>query len=143
MFIILGHIVSKNGIQAESNKLEKIKNWSKPEKGRGLAGFLQLCSYYRELIPNFAHISDPLYKVSRSETFQWTPDLEKSFEDLKSALLQPRIVRLPDPDRDFILKTDGSTIAVGAVLKQKFEDTQLEHSVRFFSRTLTGSERNY
>ena len=41
------------------------------------------------------------------------------------------------------LETDGSTVAVGEVLKQKFNDTNLKHPVGFFSRTLTGSERNY
>ncbi len=50
---------------------------------------------------------------------------------------------MPDPQRDFILETDGSLIALGAVLKQKFYDTGLEHPVGFFSRSLTGSERNY
>ena len=64
-------------------------------------------------------------------------------EQLKQQLLQPRIVRLPDPDRPFILKTDGSRVAVGAVLKQRVDDTGLEHPVGFFSRALTGSERNY
>ena len=29
------------------------------------------------------------------------------------------------------------------MLKQKFDDTGLEHSVGFFSRALSGSERNY
>ena len=48
-----------------------------------------------------------------------------------------------DPQRDFILETDGSRIALGAVLKQKFDDTGLEYPVGFFSRSLTGSERNY
>ena len=50
---------------------------------------------------------------------------------------------MPDPQRDFILETDGSRITLGVVLKQKFDDTGLEHSVGFFSRSLTGSERNY
>ncbi len=42
-----------------------------------------------------------------------------------------------------MLETDGSRVAVGAVLKQKVDDTGLEHPVRFFSSALTGSERNY
>ena len=41
-------------------------------------------------------------------------------------------MRLPDPERDIILETDGSTVAVGALLKQKFEDTNLEHPVGYF-----------
>ena len=48
-----------------------------------------------------------------------------------------------DPTQDFILETDGSRIALGALLKQRFDDTGLEHPVGFFSRSLTGSERNY
>ena len=139
----LGHIVSKEGINPEPAKLEKIKQWPKPEKGKGLASFLGLCNYYRELIPSFAHISDPLYKASRQEFIEWTPALTASFEQLKYQLLEPRIVRMPDPQRDFILETDGSRVALGAVLKQKFDDTNLEHPVGFFSRSLTGSERNY
>ena len=50
---------------------------------------------------------------------------------------------MPAYQRDFILKTDGSRIALGAVLKQQFDDTVLEYPVGFFSRSLTGSERNY
>ena len=50
---------------------------------------------------------------------------------------------MPDPTRDFILETDGSRIALGTVLKQRFDDTGLEHPGGFFSRSLTGSERNY
>ena len=41
------------------------------------------------------------------------------------------------------LETDGIREALGAVLKQKFDDTNLEHPVGFFSRSLTGSERIY
>ena len=52
-------------------------------------------------------------------------------------------MRLPDHERRVILETDGSRVAVEAVLKQRFDDTGLEHLVGFFSWALTGSERNY
>ena len=95
------------------------------------------------MIPTFAHISDALYKVSRVDEVPWTKDIESEFDKLKQQLLQPRIVRLPDPERHFILETDGSRVAVKAVLKQRFDDTGLEHPVGFFSRGHTGSQRNY
>ncbi len=97
----------------------------------------------QRLIPAFAHISNALYKVYRADEIPWTKALETKFDELKQKLLKPRIVRLPDPDCPFILETDGSRIAVGAVLKQPFDDTGLEHPVGFFSNGLTGSERNY
>ena len=68
--------------------------------------------------------------------------LDKQFDDLKQQLLQPRIIQLYDPQRDFILETDGIRIALVGVLKQRFEDIGLKHQVDFFSRALTGSERN-
>ena len=53
------------------------------------------------------------------------------------------MVRIPDPQRDFMLETNESRIALGAVLKQKFDGTELEHQVGFFSRSLTGSKRHH
>ena len=94
-------------------------------------------------MPSFAHTSDLLYQSSRKRYIEWTSALESAFEELKTKLFERPIVRLPDPQLSFILETDASTVAVGAVLKQKFLDTNLEHPVAFFSRALSGSERNY
>ena len=58
----LGRVVSKNDINPDPAKLDKIRQWPKPEKGIGLASFLGLCNYYRDLIPAFAHIS-PLHSL--------------------------------------------------------------------------------
>ena len=138
----LGRVVSTDGITPTLPSSIK-SEWPKPEKGTGLASFLGLSNYYNDLILFFAHISDTLYKVYRAYEIHWTEAFEFKFEELKQQLLQLRIVRLPDPDRPFIFETDGSRVAVEAVLKQRFEDTGLEHPVGFFSRTITGSERNY
>ena len=121
----LGRVLSKDDINPYPAKLDKIRLWQKPEKGTGLASFFGLCNYYRDLIPVFAHISDALNKLSRADEVPWTNDLESKFDELKQPLLQPRIVRLPDSERPFILETDGSRVAFGAVLKQRFDDTGL------------------
>ena len=139
----LWHVVSKDGINLELDKLDKIRQWPRPERGTGLASFLGYCNYYRDLISSFAHISEPLYKASKREIIEWDSNLSANFKKLKSLILKPRIVLLPDPERLFILETDGSTVALGAVFKQKFDYTNLEHSVGFFLQTLTGSKRNY
>lgn len=94
-------------------------------------------------MPRFPDSSVLLYAVSRQTTIEWTEKLEQTFEGLKRRLLERPIVRLPDVQRDFILERDASTVAVGAVLKQQFNGTQLEHPVAFFSRALTQSEQNY
>lgn len=136
-------VVSKYGIFPDPAELEKIWQWPKPDKNKRLASFLNLCNYYKNLIPSFAHLSDALYKASRLDFIEWTQSLEKQVEDLKQQLVNPRIVRLPDPQRDFILETTSGCAILGCVLKQKFEDTSLKQSVGSFSRALTKSELNY
>ena len=139
----MGHVVGPNGIEPEAIKLDRIRQWARPQTGIELASFLGLCNYYRALVPHFAHHTDPLYKLSRSAEIDWSPDLVDSLEQLKRCLLDRPIIQLPNPHLDFILETDASKIAVGAVLKQRFADTGLEHPVSFFSRALTTTERNY
>ena len=65
----LGHVVSREGIRPEPVKLDKILQWPRPETGVGLAGFLGLCNYYRELVPAFANASDNLYKLSKAKIY--------------------------------------------------------------------------
>ena len=138
-----GHIILKKGIKPQAAKLKKISKWPKPKKRTGLASFLSLCNYYRDLISNVVHISSPLYKVSRSSIVKWTPKLILSFEQRKKQLFKPRIVRMRDFSRDFSSETDESRLALGAMLKQKFNDTGLKHPVGFYSKFFTCSERNY
>ena len=54
--------MSRDGINPGLATLDKIRQWPKPEKGTRLASFLGLCNYYKDLIPSFAHISEPSIK---------------------------------------------------------------------------------
>ena len=43
----LGHQLSEDGIEACTEKTEKIRNWPRPQNVRQLRSFLGLCSYYK------------------------------------------------------------------------------------------------
>ena len=136
-------MVSREGLKAELVKVDKIRQWPRFKTGTGLASFLGLSNYYRTLVPSFAHVSDSFYNTSMMKVIDWTADVIAKFEELKTLMLSAPVVRLPDVEKDFIVKTDGSKVTVGAVLNQRFDDTGLEHPVGFFSRALSGLERNY
>ena len=112
----LGHVVTRGGLLPESAKIKKIQQWHRPDKETGLASFLGLCNYYRSLMPSFAHVSNALYKASKMKVVEWTADLSAKFEELKALMLSAFVVCLSDLDIKFILLTDGSKVAVGAVL---------------------------
>ena len=139
----LGYVFRRGSLLPESAKIDKIQQWPRPDTKTGLASFLGFCNYYRTLVPSFAHVSDALYKASKMKVVEWTAKLSAKFEELKALMLSTYVVRSLDVDGEFILETDGSKLAVGAVLKQRFNDTGLKHPVGFFSRALSGSERNY
>ena len=61
---------------------------------------------------------------------------------MKEKLITTPILIYPDFKREFILYTDASTIALGAILHQKGNDG-LEHVVAYENKTLNKAEQNY
>jgi hypothetical protein len=78
----------------------------------------------------------------RKVSFVWTDEAIWSFEALKEALCSAPVLALPNWDLPFILTTDWSRAAIGAVLSQVQPDGD-EHPVAFASRALTSAEQNY
>jgi hypothetical protein len=61
---------------------------------------------------------------------------------LKTALTTPPVLGLPNLHRPFILHTDASDVAIGAVLAQRDEQGD-ERVISYASRVLTAAERRY
>ncbi|BHF67842.1 hypothetical protein SprV_0301087100 [Sparganum proliferum] len=142
----LGHIVSTEGVKTDPAKTEQIRSWPQPTSVTELRGFLGLASYYRRFIKDFAHIAAPLNRLtSKQNAFNWSDECERSFEELKRRLISPPLLAFPNISESappFILDTDASDVAIGAVLSQQQTDG-LEHPLIFASQTLTKPERNY
>ena len=138
----LGHIVSEEGIATDPRKVEVVQNWPTPENVTELRSFLGLASYYRRYIHEFAHVARPLHKLTEANVnFLWDGDCQNAFEKLKHKLTTAPVLAYPQPDAPFILDTDASNHAIGAVLSQVHGG--IERPIAFASRTLTKSERNY
>jgi hypothetical protein len=77
----LGHIVSRNGIEADPEKLRAIRDIPSPTTQKQVRSFLGLASYYRKFVPTFANIAKPLHILTKKdETFSWThPHVNRLF----------------------------------------------------------------
>ena len=138
----LGHVISEKGIQVDPTKTKAISNMPVPRSVKHVRRFLGCCSYYRKFIKNFAKISSPLTQLTKkNQRFKWTKESQESFDTLKSKLTSPPILSFPDYTRRFQLHCDASSINVGGVLSQKFDDG--ERPIGYFSRKLKGAELNY
>jgi hypothetical protein len=60
----------------------------------------------------------PPHNVLRklSAQFSWSHQQQRTFQDRKLAVMNPRILRMADFPRQFILQADTSSVAVSAVL---------------------------
>jgi hypothetical protein len=63
---------------------------------------------------------------------------QEAFEIFKQAIAQPPVWTMADFDRKFIVQTDGSGVALGAVLSQEFDGNRQPISCAF--RTLSAQE---
>ena len=139
----LGHIVSEHGVAVDPSKVDKIKSWPIPTSSREVQQFLGLANYYRRYIKGFAEVAKPLHKLTeRNTTFKWSPECDNAFSTLCYKLTTTPVLAYPDFSKEFILDTDASNNAIGAVLSQIGSDGQ-EHVIAYGSRLLTKSERQY
>ena len=103
--------------------------------------FCGLASYYRTFVCNFAAIARPLHSLTkRGAVFEWTSECEHAFQQLKQALTSAPILVAPC-DGQYVLDTDASDTALGAVLQQ--EQGGKLHVIGYASRTLTPAEARY
>lgn len=140
----LGQRISVGRVSVDAEKLDKVKCAPRPQTKKQLRSFLGLTGYYRNYIPNYAAIAVPLTDLTRKglpNNIHWGESQEKAYNTLKNALVQKPILRLPDLQKAFTLRTDASDYGIGAVLLQE-EDGHL-FPVSYASKKLSDRERLY
>jgi hypothetical protein len=139
----LGMIISHNAIKMDPIKLAGIADWPAPTNVKQIRGFLRFCNFYRKFITQFSAIACPLIKLTKKdEPWNWTNERNQAFDLLKAKFQMAPILRVPDPLLLFILETDTSKWALGAVLQQCDELGQL-YPCSYLSKTFSPAERNY
>ena len=139
----LGHVISAIGVKPNPFKTAAVSSYPAPTNVKELRQFLGLSNYYRRFIKDYSRIAEPLHQLTRktSKGFLWTPACQDAFDELKLRLTTAPILTFPDFSKEFILHTDASATALGAVLCQEKEG--VEHVIAYWSRQLNKPERNY
>ena len=139
----LGHAVDALGIHTLDNKVAAVKNFPQPRSVDNIRSFLGLAGYYRAFVRNFAALASPLTRMLKKDVeFHWGAVQNKSFQDLKQALIHAPVLAFPDFSKPFEMYTDASAMGLGAVLMQK-DSRQKNRPIAYASRVLTPAEANY
>ena len=135
--VLLGHVLSKEGISPNPEKVSKVKDWSVMKSAKEVHSFL---GYYCRFIPQFAKWANHNLNLNlilpiatkknhagvkvpplapNLPSFQWIPEYQESFEKLKEALITALVLSYPNYSKLFNLGMDASLKCLGAVLSQE------------------------
>ena len=130
--------MTKEGISIDPKKIKAIEEWPIPKDVTDVQSFMGITGYYRRFIEGFSRIANPITSLQKKgKKFEWSQKYEASFKKIKILLTTAPILRIVDPNRDFIVCTNACNDALGGVL------TQEGHIIAYESRKLKIHEKNY
>ena len=72
--------------------IQTVNNWPTPKCSKDVERFAGLANYHRVIVKNFSEFAAPVGK----HKFQWGLEQEQAFQVLKTALVIPPVLALPN-----------------------------------------------
>ena len=138
----LGVLISQDCVEMDPVKVKGIAEWPVPQNASDVRKFRGFANFYRRFIKDFSQICKPLDRLTGNAPWQWGPDEQNAFDELKRRFMDSPVLTMYDPDRNTRLEVDASGYATGAVLSQEGDDGKW-HPVAFHSESMSDAERNY
>ena len=141
----LGHTVSGAGMRPSPSKLKAVKDWPRPKSVTETQSFLGFANFYRRYVRKYSDLAHPMHAICHKNTkFEWTDTQEQAFLQLKNALCSAPVLTSPrtGADSEFVVATDASKLALGAVLLQADEKGEL-HPCAYYAKTLQPHQTRY
>ena len=108
-----------------------------PMNVKELCSFLGMVMYYRDMWPYCSHILAPLTALVKSKKFQWGPEQQKAFDEMRFLMVTDCVLVFPDHNKPFMVESDASNYQLGAVIKQE------GRAVAYYFCKLTLVQKNY
>lgn len=139
----LGYVLSEDGLSMDVSKIQPILDYPTPKTVKDIRRLLGLAGFYQKFIRNYSEITTPITNLLKKDRnkFTWSEEAEIALGKLKSALVSAPILANPDFRLPFIIETDSSDLAIGAVLVQLQGDER--KTIAYFSKKLSSTQRRY
>lgn len=117
---VLDSEAPRDGIGAESGKMEAVLNFPKPLKLKRSRLFLRLCSCYRRFIRHFSHVAGQFHRLSKEDVmFAWNSVKELAFEAPQKAMTTAPVLEHFDAKRPAEVHPNASSCAIKVVILQR------------------------
>jgi hypothetical protein len=139
----LGHVLSEEGVEVDPDKIRSIMEWPTPKDFLDIRSFMGLAGYYRRCIKGFSKIGCPITALQKKGTkFLWTQKCDERFQTLEHLLTHAPVLKITDPEDEFLVSTDSCKEGLRVVLMQEgsvicYESRKLnEHEVNYVTHDL-------
>ncbi|GKA28481.1 reverse transcriptase domain-containing protein [Tanacetum coccineum] len=140
--IVLGHKISKEGIEVDKAKVDVIVSLPYPTNVKGIRSFLGHAWFYRRFIKDFSKIARPMTQLLMKDAkFDFSYECIKSFDILRDKLVTAPVIISPNCDLDFELMCNASNYVVGAVLGQRIE--RKFRLIYYASKIMNSAQEDY
>lgn len=139
----LGYVLSEEGLSMDASKIQPVLEYPSPTTVKEVRRLLGLAGFYQKFVQNYSDITTPITDLLKKgkKKFTWTSEAEKALMKLKTALVTAPVLANPDFHVPFILETDSSDLAIGAVLGQVQQGER--RTIAYFSKKLSSTQRRY
>ncbi|XP_055955077.1 uncharacterized protein LOC130010906 [Patella vulgata] len=120
----MGHkiAINKQGLvtlQPLSDRCRSIQNIPRPTSSKDVRKFIGAVNYVSNFLPYLQSVLQPLHKISsKKSSFKWSEAQEEAFIKVKSLLVHPPVLYMPNDSGRITLYSDTSRTATGSYLTQ-------------------------
>src|SRR5947207_3277546 len=145
---LLGFIVSYRGIEVNPEKLKDIFRMNSLTKLKDVQKLTGCMVALSRFVSHLGEQAMPFYRLlKKQEKFQWTPEAQQAFDELKEFLTKPPVLVPPMPEEPLLLYIAATSHVVStAIVIERQEEghiQKVQRPVYFISKVLGDSKIRY
>jgi len=146
--MLLGYIVSQRGIEANPEKVSAVARMGPIRDVKGVQKVTGCLAALSRFISRLGEKALPLYRLLKKvDRFSWTPEAEKSLDDLKKMLTTAPVLVPPQPAEPLLLYIATTTqVVIAAVVIERPEEGHalpVQWPVYFINEVLSETKVRY
>ena len=143
----LGCTIGEGMLRISEQRVEQLRRIERPVNVKALRSALGAFAYVQRWIPGLSELAKPLYDATTGGPYsrlKWTDQMQVAFDEIKERIANAVALSIPNMEQGFVLVTDCSSIAAGAMLAQEANDGSNQLiPCAFYHHALSKSEINY
>ena len=126
-------------LKSRLEAIQKLKTHTNQKGCRSFAGIVNFVSVF---YPELQKLLKPIYELTKKgRPFVWEDEQQKAFDEIKSRLLKPPVLSMPDKRGRFLLYSDTSKYATGSTFYQV--QNGRPKLIAYASKRMPKAARNY